>query len=669
MGNCNVTDNINLNDCIGDAFIKTNENFENIENALCNLFLGLSGLSGIDVESVTSVDLSGDYPEGTAFVTFNVKLKNGGGLRFNNKEIELTKPIYDHVAGDGIEISANGDDNIFSVKLKEAGGLEFDSDGSIKLTPSSTMFYVAIRPSDPNSTDDSNVSRTATDNDDPNVMVPYFVTLQGALSYVRNNISGNVVIFVDEDCYLTKSYVFSSTSSLDGRYITADELSLAGKVGYEEGLYVWNRNWNVPDSVMLGGTGTVVIHHDPYTLSIQSRYLFSDNKYYPYRKFNQAPNKIKTNIFISSNPEISGGNGDLEDFDFGSSFDEWTNPLPKYTDETKTTGTRYGTVAPRPISIGSSGSKIDLINVNFSINTNGNDCSGLIIRNSNVTIRNSGMIFNGRGVYEQYFLNIGSSTVTIVGEQLYDPSLTDNANLYTANKKIWPGYGISFTGDEAYPINTNGYFYVMNSKLENIDRGTGTRSYGYNSLINGSYIFSGKINTKNGLIVNVGENSVIVDVNNWFEDDLTLTSKYLSASTLSSFGYDNDYASHISTKGCSMAIGYSVNYPWSFTIGEFNNYTSADRIFTKFLAKKNNKGNLSDFLTLNVHDVPQYPVVTYTSKYVNACDYRFTSYNFDGYADEANFVSDDDAAFRTDTLSAFDTENIYKFGAFTLAYK
>jgi len=233
LSQCPITENIDGNICIGDTIDIINENFSKLDDALCSLgseVFALSASNGIaiDVDDLTA--------------SFSVRLKTGGGLTFDGGEIKLVNPSYIDIPGDGMDISVTGASATHTVKLKNAGGLEFDDNGEIKLSPSNSMYYIAIRPSHPDSSDDIYLAREYNISD-PNVLIPYFKTLNGAISYARQNIAGNVTVFVDEDCNLKDSFSFTASSTLAGRYVTESELDDLGLLGdgYLEGLYVWNK--------------------------------------------------------------------------------------------------------------------------------------------------------------------------------------------------------------------------------------------------------------------------------------------------------------------------------------------------------------------------------------------------------------------------------------------
>jgi hypothetical protein len=360
-----------------------------------------------------------------------------------NGSITLEK-LNDNVVdvNKGLEKTGSG----ISVKIASGGGIQFNASGELKLIPpaeSSTV--VVVRPSADGATD-AFVGRNAQNGE----LKPYFKTLIVAANWARQNLTGNVTIFVDEDTIEGSGGQANSWGLADYNsiavYITQAKIDtitcLKGK-GFKEGIYVWAKDTSKPLFGQLYWNNGLSNSTKASTTYIRPRYFRGGGIWSDDRRFTEAPRAINYNVYISNNKSlIAPANSDTaNDTHFGSDSNVWSNFTGVENVNVKNFYLRSAMLME--------GSKMELRNLNFIQRFNGPDVTSLWIANSsqvwvyNVTVSSLG---SANYNYPLVWCGDGSElrihgTVTLASDE---PST-----------RRYPGYGLAIVGNKPSSINKN----------------------------------------------------------------------------------------------------------------------------------------------------------------------------------------------------------------------
>lgn len=628
-----VTDQISKTECVGNSLSTINANFDAIDDVLESIIVDEAS-SGIRI----------DMDETTAY--FSVRLKNNGGLVFDSGEIKTVAPS----AGDGIDIDNISGINRFSVRLKNGGGLEFDN-GEIKLSPTATKtFNIAVRPSHVNATDSLAIDRAVDGSyNDPTVMVPYFETVAKAITYARNNISGNTNIYIDEDCFYSTEP--TTSGKVSARFVSQEEINSLGlsAFDYEPGVYVWNSD--APTGKMYGSCAFTTFTLDPFKLTLKARYN-TGSVYEPKRTFTDPPRKINCNIFFCADPTLSLYIDNVSSFD--NDFSVWSDPLPKVKPDNSPSDL-YDITAAYNFSMTGG---VEIENVCFEFNSNANQSNGLMISDSDITISNCGFVYKGSGYYPFSLFRGEKSNIRFLGSLLYDPDTTT----YSLSDLTYPGYSLSLSAYNPYLdefVNCPTIFTYRNCMVDNGD--PVLRNIGKNSELNTSFILSGKINIYDGTILNILGKSNVYDTNHYFQDNLEISAMDVSAASLLPYGSTKDMFLFDIKKLTTLILG-GFNYRrWSLT------ETEGDSIYLPVFALSAGSDHIPTIDHFDVVNPPNdYDVVILPTVLVNACELSFATQLS---TDPVFSVGDEDTVLITDTLCSIGSpDNIYVIGGHTINY-
>jgi hypothetical protein len=363
------------------------------------------------------------------------------------------------------------------VKLDSNGGLMFNTNGEIKLAPvGATSSLVVVRPSEPGSTDNYNVTRTTVNGE----LRPCFRTLTVASAWARNNITGNYTILIDEDtiegenCHYvepsdgtnrpsgvvdwTWSYANFTVQYHD--QTTVDRIFGTGS-GMKAGVYCWPR---IKGSKMEGGisfAGGVGNNSQSSTAYITARYprgtgegrWWDGNRY-----FDEEPRAVNYNIYITNDINLDWSSA-VDDLKWGLAAGRVSN----WTRRNLTSDGSHGFCYIRNAGITLWNSRVEIRNINF---VNRNNCNDQAITD----------------VQKNSFLYLGNVTLTMLGEGFWNYSairVIDGADLYICGERLksrvtnelsYPGYGLALVGNTYTPGSPlpkstmlNNAFYIANN--------------------------------------------------------------------------------------------------------------------------------------------------------------------------------------------------------------
>jgi hypothetical protein len=416
--------------------------------------------------------------------------------------------------------------------------------GKIDYDPFSSLYYnsknqlsinanrnyvFAIRPSDEYSTDNINVPRSTNGDwwsdygnvhEDPDVLKPYFKSLQPIFDYVyKNGIEGNsLTIYIDEDIIEGENKVNYFTTDSSGSYagctvtgnLTAAFYSteyLGSKfpyltaAGIKGGDFLWGYDNNSDINGVFSYIDVPPV--DFKTIDVYGRWnigpstRLNGTSYYTLsgRQYNQAPRKISFRTYVCANPRLSFNT-------FTNYASTWTTPKTKTAVQGRQVAFKHDT-------------NLSLNNLCFEFYTNSIDSTGLVFYNGQTKLSNITVGLFGKGVYSYGALNAQSidTYINICGTTLGDPtrftpSTWNNwsyAGYNYETPNIYPGYGLAIVGNESdtYPTLINfgpnssstGFINANNgAMLDLMDYNIARRNGRYTQL-NSSVILDGKFNS------------------------------------------------------------------------------------------------------------------------------------------------------------------------------
>jgi hypothetical protein len=582
----------------------------------------LSANNYIQTTIYTIYQLTGAYVDQDIIINGNLTANNvfsknnlfttylSANSAFFNSLTSSNLTIYDNLSVQN-NISAK---NIFGkINIDPFSQLYYNDSNQLSIATNED-YFLAVRPSDPYSTDNVNVPRTLNgdwfsnngyNKEDQNVLKPYFKNIQAAFDYIYNNniIGNNLTIYVDENivagenkanlftpddsgkyagCTVTGnlSAGFFSTEWLGSRY---PSLTAAGVLG---GDFIWAKN-NTYDA--FGTFSYLNVQELQFSkVILQSRYdlgkqvMISNTSYYSpsARKFTDAPLNISFRTYICSDPTLSYGQfGTLANM-----VSTWTSNRTKASIQGRQVSFNHNT-------------ELEIKNLCFEFNTNANDSTGLVFydgrtKGSNLTVA---LLGNGVYTYGALYLNSQNSYYQACGETLGDFSVFNNNNWgnyvslngYNFNTpNIYPGYGLAIVGNYdlnkptiiSYGVNGayTGFINSYNGSNFDITDYNVNRTIGRLSYIQSSLILDGSFNAY--CLYQLGDNSRIQGSENIFKtDNFTLTSLNLNPNnqasynpnyTLSLFDNPNNRFNfrycNFSGNFSSLAINYYGYGNWAF---------------------------------------------------------------------------------------------------------
>lgn len=310
------------------------------------------------------------------------------------------------------------------VKVQLGGGIELNTNGELKLSPpAAASTSVVVRPSDAGATD-AWVNRFNVSGE----LRPCFKTLTQASVWARQNLTGGVTIYVDEDTIEGSDGIPGvNGGNCVGHYHSQAAVDAAFGVGsgLRAGVYVTAPN---PAAPITGGVWWAGISSENLSsrTTIIARYL-RGGAYTTLRYFNDAPRAINYNVYISNENTLAVGT-------LGTLPSNWLNQVAWNS-------ASNGMFFVRSMAyIGAS--KMSLINLNFVSRTNTRDINVVDISGrSDVNLHNVTISMLGTGVYCYNGLRIGDNSSVYVNHERLHSRVT--------NTQTYPGYGLCFVGNKS----------------------------------------------------------------------------------------------------------------------------------------------------------------------------------------------------------------------------
>lgn len=418
--------------------------------------------------------------------------------------------------------------------------LYYNSKNQLSLNTTKNYIF-AIRPSDEYSSDNINIPRTTNGDwwsdygnihEDPEVLKPYFKSLQPIFDYVyKNGIEGNnLTIYIDEDIIEGENKVNYFTVDSSGTYsgcTVTGNLSAAfysteylgsnypylTAAGIKGGDFLWGYDNSVDANGVFSYIDVPPINFK--TIDVHGRWEIGSltrsngTKYYTLsgRQYNQSPRKISFRTYVCTNPKLSFGT-------FTNYASTWIQPKTKANIQGRQVAFKHDT-------------NLSLNNLCFEFNTNCIDSTGLVFYNGQSRLSNITVALLGKGVYSYGALNLQSTDtyVHICGKQLGDPTRFSVANWNNwsyagynyGTPNIYPGYGLAVVGNQnaAQPTvvsfgpnsSPTGIINVNNGAMLDITDYDTARINGRYTQLNSSIILDGKYNCYS--YFRIGDNSRI----------------------------------------------------------------------------------------------------------------------------------------------------------------
>jgi hypothetical protein len=407
---------------------------------------------------------------------------------------------------------------ISSVSAEYVHGLiEYDAEHfyynseNLLTTRLSAAYFLGIKPSDPNSTDDISLVRSISGAWDGSggtiietfpVLKPYFKNIRQALKYVeKRGLYGeelNILVYDDiSQNNINVDNTFSESGceyhgNINARYYNlANVPTFLKDVGFKAGDYVWNRHnysettgkisyWGV-DRLDFSNINFYGMYEIGTLINFNAKKLYTNIK--PY---DQSPRKIFFRTYVCANTSLPVGS-------FGSDVSDWQVMYHKSDSK----------INFRPIQFNNDEMDVNIHNLCFEFDTNANDCTCLYFKSGNSYLSNVTVAALGLGNY-QYgaILAWPKSTIYVCGENQIDPYLLspsrwNNWNtLPTAtNQNYFPGYGLAIVGNSTTSTNptffSDAFIQAWRSRIYFMDF-QANRRVGRYAYHNSSIILDGK---------------------------------------------------------------------------------------------------------------------------------------------------------------------------------
>lgn len=402
-------------------------------------------------------------------------------------------------------------------------------------------YVFAIRPSDEYSTDNINIPRSLNGDwwssygsvhEDPDVLKPYFKSLQPIFDYVyKNGIEGNnLKIYIDEDIIEGENKVNYFTTDSSGSYagctvtgnLTAAFYSteyLGSKfpyltaAGIKGGDFLWGYDNNSDINGIFSYIDVPPVNFK--SIDVYGRWNIGPStrndgtSYYTLsgRRYDQPPRKISFRTYICGNPTLPFNT-------FTAYASTWTTPKTKTAVQGRQVSFKHDT-------------NLSLNNLCFEFDTNSIDSTGLVFYNGQTRLSNITIALLGKGIYSYGALNVQSvdSYVNVCGTPLGDPTRFTPINWNNwsyagynyETPNIYPGYGLAIVGNssDTYPTLINfgpnssstGIINVNNGAMLDLTDYNIARRNGRYTQLNSSVILDGKFNAY--AYFKIGDNSRI----------------------------------------------------------------------------------------------------------------------------------------------------------------
>lgn len=359
-------------------------------------------------------------------------------------------------------VSSVSSENIHGIIEFDAAHLYYNSQ-NLLTTRLSAAYFLGIKPSDPNSTDNINLVRTISGAWDGSngtiiesfpVLKPYFKNIRQALKYVeKQGLYGeelNLLIYDDiSQNNINTDATFSESGceysgNINSRYYNlANVPTFLKDEGFKAGDYVWNKHnnsettgkisyWDV-DRLKFSNMNFYGMYEIGTLINFNGKKLYTNIK-----PFNRSPRKIFFRTYVCANTALPVGS-------FGSNASDWNVMYHK----------PYSDVQFRPISFNNDEMDVNIHNLCFEFDTNANDCTCLYFKSGNSYLSNVTIATLGLGNYRYgALLAWPKSTIYVCGEPQTDPYLLNPARwnnwnlLPTAtDQNYFPGYGLAIVGN------------------------------------------------------------------------------------------------------------------------------------------------------------------------------------------------------------------------------
>jgi hypothetical protein len=446
--------------------------------------------------------------------------------------------------------------NIFG-KIQLDPTSPFSYNGNNQLTFNRNINYsVAVKPSDPFSTDDPAIPRTTTgqfsavDKSLPwtqptfeGWLKPFFKTVQGALNYATvNGLVGNGYnVFIIENIVEGERKpnngttptdesgkyhgLYSIAGNLSAAFYSTEWLQLSAPALYNAGLrgghYIWPIDKTAPAQGIYHTTNIENFNFNNINLYglTEIGTKISNNAYVYYTTwavFNEPPRTISYRSYICSNPALPTGT-------FGTDVSAWTT--------LKTEAFAFN----RPFVINHlPGTTVRTINLAFEFDSNAFDSTAYQIQKGSVEVINTSVAVLGNAMYTYGAVNTydRNSFLYVRGGFSLDPYYLTPSTWNTWNNtpyglplwgstgQIFPGWGFAIIGNPPGKKPTNisyagtkdtGIFRITDgSSVRIIDYG-GARNIGRWTQHLSSIIFDGQFNTPSVFYYSNNSSSTIVD--------------------------------------------------------------------------------------------------------------------------------------------------------------
>jgi hypothetical protein len=336
----------------------------------------------------------------------------------------------------GTSLSSGGFEVLTTNSLDPLGGLEFNTSRKLRLKPVVPSYQVAVRPSDPNSTDNFSVNRALiSTSNDPDVLQPYFKTLGGACQYINSNKNNNWTINLDESineflfpdtvtfAVPTTALRLSAVESLPTNFINA---------GLKPGAYIWNRSNLQERSFFNIFASKARLNNVLGAVYFRSRYNIGSGIYTTTRKFNQPPNIASFNLYICNDASLPYGT-------LGTLTSSWTEiPIDRVPGDARTQYFPF-----RPLYF-LQNNGVAYVNIGFEVNSNSTDTTAIYHTDDRVFIVNTTVKLGGKTRY---------AWGAILNDRNGSIQIGTNANTALLESPVpgetsltYPGYGLAVIG-------------------------------------------------------------------------------------------------------------------------------------------------------------------------------------------------------------------------------